>query len=304
MGHSGGLIGLWERDMNIESIQAGGIDVQYFAEGAGEPIVFLHCTAGSGRQWAGLAGTLREEFQVVAPDLCGYGATTHWPGFGTFNLGVEADLVGALIRQLKKPAHIVGHSFGGAVGLQLALRYPEHLKSLTLIEPAAFHLLRDGDDEDERALRQISEIATTIASGVNCGDYVGAMCRFVDYWSGHGSWDGLPNSQRIALATRINKVTLDLWATLNDPTRLDDLADLDVPTLIVSGGRSPFPTRRICFHLARTLPDVKLRTIDEAGHMLPSSHFKEIAPLIRFHCDARNHFKSESDTILQARVCA
>jgi pimeloyl-ACP methyl ester carboxylesterase len=165
-------------------------------------------------------------------------------------------------------------------------------------------LLRDGDDEDERALRQISEIATTIASGVNCGDYVGAMCRFVDYWSGHGSWDGLPNSQRIALATRINKVTLDLWATLNDPTRLDNLADLDVPTLIVSGGRSPFPTRRICFHLARTLPDVKLRTIDEAGHMLPSSHFKEIAPLIRFHCDARNHFKSESDTILQARVCA
>jgi pimeloyl-ACP methyl ester carboxylesterase len=183
--------------MNIESIQAGGIDVQYFAEGAGEPIVFLHCTAGSGRQWAGLAKTLREEFQVVAPDLCGYGATTHWPGFGTFNLGVEADLVGALIRQLKKPAHIVGHSFGGAVGLQLALRYPEHLKSLTLIEPAAFHLLRDGDDEDERALRQISEIATTIASGVNCGDYVGAMCRFVDYWSGHGSWDGLPNSQRM-----------------------------------------------------------------------------------------------------------
>ena len=115
---------------------------------------------------------------------------------------------------------------------------------------------------------------------------------------------GLPNSQRIALAARINKVTLDFWATLNDPTRLDDLVDLDVPTLIVSGGRSPFPTRRICFHLARTLPDVKQRMIDEAGHMLPSSHFKELAPFIRFHCDARKHLRSESETVLPVRACA
>jgi pimeloyl-ACP methyl ester carboxylesterase len=116
--------------------------------------------------------------------------------------------------------------------------------------------------------------------------------------------EAFPNAHRITLAARINKVTLDFWATLNDPTRLDDLSDLDVPTLVVSGGRSPFPTRRICFHLAPTLPDVKQRMIDEGGHMLPSSHFKEIAPLIRFHCDARNHLKSESETILRARACA
>ena len=165
-------------------------------------------------------------------------------------------------------------------------------------------MLRNGDDEDERALRQISEIATTIASAVNCGDYVEAMCRFVDYWGGNGSWDALPNSQKTALATRISKVTLDFWATLNDPTRLDDLVDLSVPTLIVSGGRSPFPTRRICFHLARTLPDVKLRMIDEAGHMLPLTHVRDIAPLIRFHCDARNRLSSGSESDLQARVCA
>ena len=165
-------------------------------------------------------------------------------------------------------------------------------------------MLRNGDDEDERALRQISEIATTIASAVNCGDYVEAMCRFVDYWGGNGSWDALPNSQKTALATRISKVTLDFWATLNDPTRLDDLVDLSVPTLIVSGGRSPFPTRRICFHLARTLPDVKLRMIDEASNMLPLTHVRDIAPLIRFHCDARNRLRSGSESDLQSRVFA
>ncbi|HEY6858352.1 MAG TPA: alpha/beta hydrolase [Pseudolabrys sp.] len=290
--------------MSMTSIDVGDINFKYFVLGTGEPIVLLHCTGGSGQQWAKHCEALRTNFQVFAPDLCGYGGTTHWPGAGTFKLAFEADLVSALVDKLKKPAHIVGHSFGGAVALQLALRYPQHLKSLTLIEPAAFHLLRDGDDEDERALRQISEVAATVADAVNCGDYLGAMRHFVNYWNGKGAWDVLPNSQRIALATRINKVTLDFWATLNDPTRLDDLVGLAVPTLIVSGGLSPFPARRICFHLARTLPDVKLRTIDDAGHMLPMTHFKEILLLITAHCMAKHRHNSKSESDLKARAAA
>jgi pimeloyl-ACP methyl ester carboxylesterase len=290
--------------MSLTSIDVGDINLKYFIIGTGEPIVLLHCTGGSGRQWAELAEALRANFQVLAPDLCGYGGTTHWPGNGTFNLAIEADLVGALVDKLKKPAHIVAHSFGGAVALQLALRYPQHVKSLTLIEPAAFHLLRDGDDEDERALRQISEVAATVADAVNCGDYLGAMRHFVNYWNGEGAWDVLPNSQRIALATRINKVTLDFWATLNDPTRLDNLAGLAVPTLIMSGGLSPFPARRICFHLARTLPDVKLRTIDDAGHMLPMTHRKEILLLITAHCVAKYRGNSKIESSLKARAAA
>ena len=290
--------------MSITSIDVGDINLKYFVIGAGEPIVLLHCTGGSGRQWAELAEALRANFQVLAPDLCGYGGTTHWPGNGTFKLAIEADLVGALVDNLKKPAHIVAHSFGGAVALQLALRYPQHLKSLTLIEPTAFHLLRDGDDEDERALRQISEVAATVANAVNCGDYLGGMRRFVNYWNGEGAWDILPNPQRIALAIRINKVTLDFWATLNDPVRLDDLVDLAVPTLIMSGGLSPFPARRVCFHLARALPDVKLRTIDDAGHMLPLTYFKETLTLITAHCAAKHRRNSKSESHLKARAAA
>lgn len=290
--------------MSTARIDVGDINVNYFAVGAGEPIVLLHCTGGSGRQWTELAEALQANFRVIAPDLCGYGETTHWPGNGTFNLAVEADLVAALIDKLKKPAHIVGHSFGGAVALQLALRYPQHLKSLTLIEPAAFHLLRGGDEVDDGALRQISEVGTTIVNAVNCGDYLGAMHRFVDYWSGEGAWDALPNPQRVALAIRINKVTLDFWAALNDPTRLSDLTDLAVPTLVIFGGRSPLPTRRICFHLARKLPDVRLRTIADAGHMLPMTHFSEICELVATHSAEEHQFISKNRADLQTRVCA
>lgn len=275
---------LREHDIGGATIDVGGISVKYLAAGSGEPIVFLHCTAGSGRQWSDMADALRRDFRVIAPDLCGYGGTAHWPGDGTFNLAVEADLVAALLKLLGKPAHVVGHSYGGAVALQFALRHPRYLRSLTLIEPASFHLLRDGDDTDERAYQQISEVAATVASAVSCGDYLGGMRRFVDYWGGDGAWDALPASQRLALAARIGKVTLDFWGTLNDPVRLGDLAALAMPTLVVSAGQAPLPTRRICFHLARAIPKVTLRTVADAGHMLPFTHFRQLLPLIEAHC--------------------
>jgi pimeloyl-ACP methyl ester carboxylesterase len=130
------------------------------------------------------------------------------------------------------------------------------------------------------------------------------MRRFVDYWGGEGAWDALPASQRLALAARINKVTLDFWGTLNDPMRQADLASLEMPTLVVSGGQSPLPTRRICFHLARLIPDVTARTVANAGHMLPVTHFSEILPLIADHCGTRRGRHSDRDRALLERVPA
>lgn len=153
-----------------------------------------------------------------------------------------------------------------------------------VIEPAAFHLLREGDDVDQCAFDEISEAANTIARAVNRGDYHDAMRRFVDYWNREDAWAVLPHQQRAALATRISKVTLDFCATLNDPTRLHDFVDLPTHTLVLSGELSPLPARRICFHLARTLPDVRLQTIEGAGHMLPMTHAAEIYPLVVAVC--------------------
>ena len=295
---------LKQQSISGATIDAGGISLKYFASGAGEPVVLLHCTAGSGRQWADVAEALRPNFRVIAPDLCGYGGTAHWPGNGTFNLAVEADLVAALLDMLGKSAHIVGHSYGGAVALQFASRHPRYVKTLTLIEPASFHLLRDGDDIDERAFREILETGTTVVSALNCGDYQGGMRRFVDYWGSEGAWEALPPSQRLALAARISKVVLDFWATLNDPMRKADLASLKMPTLVVSGGRSPLPTRRICFHLARMIPDVTARTVATARHMLPFTHFNELLPLILDHCGGRRARRADRSHALIERVPA
>jgi pimeloyl-ACP methyl ester carboxylesterase len=274
-------------DMATRRISAAGGSVGYFAVGDGEPILLLHCTGSSSRQWYALAEALQTRFQVIAPDLCGYGQTSHWPGTGRFSLAKEVALVTALIDHFGKPMHVVGHSYGGAVALQIARRCPECLTSLTLIEPAAFHLLLDGDDDDELAFEEIMSIGASIARAVGCGDYLKAMRQFLDYWC-EGSWAALPSPQRAALAACIGKVTLDFWATLNEPTRLEDFTGIDIPTLVLSGACSPRPARRICAHLARTLPRAEFWTIEDAGHMLPTTHLADLASMLAAHV-ARCH---------------
>jgi pimeloyl-ACP methyl ester carboxylesterase len=264
----------------MNAINVGDISLNYFAAGSGEPVMLLHCTGGSSRQWLTFAEALGAGFHAVAPDLCGYGATSHWPGASPFSLGAEAALVAALIDHIGKPMHVIGHSYGGAVALQLAHRHPKLVKSLTVIEPASFHLLLSGDHMDAAAHSQISEVASTIARAVNSGNYADAMRRFVNYWSGEKAWDELPDGQRKALATRINKVTLDFWATLNDPVRLEDFADLRTRTLILCGDLSPLPTQQICRHLVRKLANARLEKIAGAGHMLPLTHPQEMHQLI------------------------
>src|SRR5690348_9869377 len=126
-----------------------GARLGYSEAGSGETVLLLHATASSSAQWFDLAGVLRANCHVVAPDLYGYGETDPWPGNRPFALSEEAALADAVLPRDGRPVHLVGHSYGGAVALRFALQQPERLRSLVLIEPVAFHLLW-GDTADRR----------------------------------------------------------------------------------------------------------------------------------------------------------
>jgi pimeloyl-ACP methyl ester carboxylesterase len=267
-------------------IEIYGSSVEYFEQGSGQPVVLLHSSGASGAQWRALADRLSPRYRVIAPDLYGYGATASWPGRGVFCLAHEGAVVRGLLERLDEPAHLIGHSYGGAVALHVARTRGEERRSLTLLEPVAFHLLRGGDDADAAALREISGIAEMAAHALACGDYAGGFGRFVDYWSGPGAWGAVPAPKRDALAPRLAKVALDFYATLNEPAGLDEMRAIGVPTLLLQGACTALPTRRICERLARALPEVTLKAIEGAGHMLPLTHRDEVNDLIVAYLDA------------------
>jgi pimeloyl-ACP methyl ester carboxylesterase len=264
-------------------IEFEGGSVEYIEKGSGPPVVLLHSTGASSAQWRALVERLSARFHVLAPDLYGYGATTGWRGRGVFALAHEAALVGALFERLGEPVHLVGHSYGGAVALHICRTRGELLRSLTLYEPVAFHLLRDGDENDEAALREITQVASFVGGALASGDYAAGAEHFVDYWSGPGAWAAVPADKQDALAARLGKVALDFQATIHEAASLGDFEHIALPTLLMRGDGSPAPTQRICRHLARVLPHASFKTVPGAGHMGPLTHRDEVNDLVVDH---------------------
>lgn len=270
----------------LPRIDINGCPIEVLSQGRGQPVILLHSTASSSAQWRTLAERLAGRYHVLAPDFHGCGASTPWAGDGAFWLADEAAIVHALMEQLDEPVHLVGHSYGGAVALQVARRRGDDLRSLTLIEPVAFHLLADGDAADRAALAEIAAVADAMQRALACGDYQGGLARFVDYWNGSGSWARIPTAKRRRLAGALAKVTLDFHATIHDPRRLRDFERLSAPTLLLQGSATTTPAQRICERLALALPWAHTHEIDGAGHMAPLTHPDAVNALIEAHLDA------------------
>lgn len=257
-------------------LEANGSRIEYFARGTGSPVVLLHSTASSSAQWLALTEQLCARHRVVALNLLGYGNSSNWDGRGPFRLQHETAPLDALVRELGQPAHLIGHSYGGAVALAFARTRPHLVRSLALYEPVAFHLLRGGDARDRTALAEIRRIAANVRGALRTGHYAAGARHFVDYWSGPGTWAMMPPGRRQAVVARLPKVALDFHATLHEPAVLSDFAALRMPRMLLRGARTTVPAQRICDALGKVWSDARQLRLEGAGHMAPLTH----APLV------------------------
>jgi pimeloyl-ACP methyl ester carboxylesterase len=242
-----------------------------------ELVIALHCSGSGAGQWRSLAKALGPDYEMVAPEHYGCVQTGPWTGSHVFTLADEAARTIALIDGTDRKVHLVGHSYGGGIALHIAARRQDRIASLALYEPSAFHLLKAKETVKgaaeatalaETALAEIEAITRETGNGIVTGDYHGAAARFVDYWSGPGTWTAMPPSVREALVRWAPKAPLDFAALLGETTPLSDYAELRCPILILRGQRAPAPTRIIAETLGQ-LPTARLLVVDGAGHMGP-----------------------------------
>jgi pimeloyl-ACP methyl ester carboxylesterase len=105
--------------------------------GGGDPIVFLHGFPGSSHTWSGLTPLLPEGRRALVLDLAGCGRSDP-PNDGDFGTSAHATRVGQLLKQLRvERAVVVGHGYGAAIGITLALQVHELVSALFLIAPSA-----------------------------------------------------------------------------------------------------------------------------------------------------------------------
>jgi len=118
---------------------------------AGPPVVFVHGLFGQGRNWTTIAKGLADRHRVTLLDLPNHG---HSPWTDRVDYLDMARLVADELQQLGEPATLVGHSMGGKVAMQLALRRPELLRALVVVDVAPTAYPETGgrtDDPDEEA---------------------------------------------------------------------------------------------------------------------------------------------------------
>ena len=98
-------------------------------------ILAVHGLTGHSQRWQTLATRHLPEFAIVAPDLIGHGRSS-WAAPWSIDANVDA-LAGLLDAGADGPIVVVGHSFGGAVALNLAAARPDLVAALVLLDPAA-----------------------------------------------------------------------------------------------------------------------------------------------------------------------
>ena len=105
--------------------------------GLGEPIILIHGLFGSLENLGAIARLLAEEYTVMALDLPNHGRSLHTD---SIDLASMCDYVVQWMDQHQvERAHFLGHSLGGKVSMELALRYPERVDKLVIIDIAPVH---------------------------------------------------------------------------------------------------------------------------------------------------------------------
>ena len=250
--------------MSIRSVA--GIDLAYEVHGTGgDPTVLIHGSLVDRHSWDLVVPGLAHALEVVTYDRRGHGESAFAPRPRPVR-DDASDLAGLLESLNLYPAHVVAHSYGGAVALRLAHERPEMVRSLALHEPPfAGLLLAEASTAPEG--EALLEGARRIQQRVADGDRDGAARELVDAFATEpGAWERLPPAARATFGR-----TIDRWVEeFRDPEAYGPdpelLHELMVPTLLTVGGLSPPFLHRILRALGDRMRNSHVIEIPDVGH--------------------------------------
>jgi pimeloyl-ACP methyl ester carboxylesterase len=113
-------------------VEIGALNTWYDEEGRGEPLVLLHGGMSTNATWAVQMPELSAHFRIIAPERRGHGHTPDLQGPLSYDV-MSADTIGFVDAVVGHPAHLVGWSDGGIVGLLVAMARPDLVRKLVVI---------------------------------------------------------------------------------------------------------------------------------------------------------------------------
>ncbi len=230
-----------------ETLTVGERRVELFrTEEGGPPLVLIHGSGGNGGAWSEVAREL-SAFEVIAPSLPGRGASE---GEAFEDAAAAASWLAEVLRALGgPPPFVAGHSYGGAVALELAL-LGAPIAGLVLVATGA-------------RLRVHPTVLEAAARAVEGGVPMSSRFAFVG-----ARPEAVAAYEAAARATPPEATRRD-WTACDRFDRVGALEGIAAPALALGGTADVLTPPKYHRYLAEHLPRAQLRLLEGRGHMLP-----------------------------------
>lgn len=241
----------------LQRFDLGGLS--YVTSGNGPLVVLIHGVGLRADAWRGQVDALSTEFTVMAIDMPGHGASAV-PDVGM----TLADYSDAIASALPEPALVVGHSMGAMIALDMASRYPDRVRAVVAMNAIY-----------RRSVAARDAVVARVASldGQAKTDPTATLER----WFGSAT-----SPERRACHSWLQEVDPTGYATAYRVFASEDgpsdaqLRSLPCPALFVTGSEEPNSTPAMSRDMAALAPHGRAIVIDDAAHMMPMTHAKQV----------------------------
>lgn len=239
-----------------------GVRLHYEESGEGAPIVCVHGAGGTALAWSDAAARLAPLGRVIAYDRRGCSRSERPEPYERTSVAEHGDDAAALIDLLDAaPAIVVGRSYGGTVAIDLALRHPDRVRALVLLEPDAPRALApaaaDWIDSLVERLHRVAE-----------RDGIEAVAQaLVADVAGPDAWASFPPEVARAMAGNGPALLAELGGEWWFEADVAALAGIEQPALVVTARDSPPEFHQAPEAIAKALPSARLLSV-EGGHLI------------------------------------
>ena len=252
-------------------IEVNGVKVHYKTYGQGEPVfLLLHGFGASLFSWHEVTAPLAEMGTVIAYDRPAFGLTERpleWEGESPYSQDSQVELVIGLMDALGvEQAILVGNSAGGTISMLTALKYPQRVQSLILVDPAVY--AGGGAPAWIRPLLgtpQMRHLGPLVARQIQTrGPELVELAWHDPTRITPEIMEGYQKPLRI---DNWDKALWELTASSRESGLAERLSEFDLPVLVITGDDDRIVPTEQSLQLAKEIPNAQLAVIPQCGHV-------------------------------------
>lgn len=263
--------------MAEHKVPLGGVTIGCEVRGDGLALVLLHGFPLDRGMWDAQITALAQDFKVIAPDLRGFGKSTleaHDAERGVDMLTYAEDVLGTLdALGVKEPVVLAGFSMGGYVAWPFALRHPDRLRGLALLDTRAV-----GDADDAAAGRR--KMAEAVLAAGNAEPTLGMLDKLLSAEAHELRPDVVTAVKDMMLRQSPEAIAAAQRGMARRPDVRGELAKIACPTLCLVGLADAISKPNEMAEIASALPNARFVEV-AGGHMAPMENPAEVTAALR-----------------------